>query len=51
MEKGRARFGYKKGRLRAGVGTGRARTWDIWCVLGSTFAGFHFFVVVRTLYY
>ena len=50
MEKGRARFGYKKGRLRAGVGTGRARTWDIWCVLGSTFDGFHFFVV-RTLYY
>ena len=47
MEKGRARFGYEKGRVRAGAGarTRRARTWVIWCVLGSTFDGFHFFFV------
>ena len=46
---------FEKGRVWAGAGTGRDRTWDIWCVLGSTFDGFHFyffiFVVVRTLYY
>ena len=49
--KGRAGPGYEKGRVGARAGTGRARTWDIWCVLGSTFDGFQFFVVVRTLYY
>ena len=48
--KGRARSRHEKGRVRVGAGTGRARTWDIWRALGSTFDGFHFFVV-RTLYY
>ena len=34
---------FEKGRVWAGAGTGRDRTWDIWCVLGSTFDGFHFY--------
>ena len=34
---------FEKGRVGAGAGTGRGRTWDIWCVLGSTFDGFHFY--------
>ena len=43
---------FEKGRVWAGAETGRARTWDIWCVLGSIFDFiFIFFVVVRTLYY
>ena len=43
--KGRAGSGYEKGRVGvgAGAGTRRARTWVIWCVLGLTFDGFHFF--------
>ena len=50
--KGRTGSGYEKGRVGARAGTRRARTWDIWCVLGSTFDGFHFFFFfVRTLYY
>ena len=40
--KGRAGSGYEKGRVGVGVGTRRGRTWDIWCVLGSAFDGFHF---------
>ena len=48
--KGRAGSGYEKGRVGVRDGTGRGRTWDIWCVLGSTFDGFNFFLV-RTLYY
>ena len=34
---------FEKGRVGAGAGTRRARTWDIWCVLGSIFDGFHFY--------
>ena len=48
--KGRVGSWYEKGRVRAGAEIGRARTWDIWCELGSTFDGFNFFLV-RTLYY
>ena len=44
--KGRAGSGYEKGRVGARVGTRRARTWDIWCVLGSTFNGFHFLLLL-----
>ena len=40
--KGRAGSGYEKGRVGAGAGTRRARTWVIWCVLGLTFDGFLF---------
>ena len=48
--KGRAGSRYEKGRVGARAETRKARTWDIWCVLGSTFDGFNFFLV-RTLYY
>ena len=48
--KGRAGSRYEKGRVGARAKTRKARTWDIWCVLGSTFDGFNFFLV-RTLYY
>ena len=48
--KGRAGSGYEKGRVGVGVGTRRAGTWVIWCVLGSTFDGFHFLLLLLGLY-